>query len=114
MTGRGPPLRRRISLLGQESAATQKSGQMIILLIIFTHVGSSKQSKEFPAWNKIHDHIEIGSVLKRAPEVDDERMLHALEHHLLVIRMLDLLHLHDPFLVQDLDRVEAEIVFASN
>jgi len=41
-------------------------------------------------------------------------MLHSLEHVLFVVRMLHLLHLYDPLLVEHLDGIEAQIVLASH
>ncbi len=37
--------------------------------------GSAQECKEFSARDKVHDHVEIGSILESAPDVDDERAL---------------------------------------
>jgi hypothetical protein len=41
-------------------------------------------------------------------------MLHSEEHLLFIVCMVDLLRLDDLFLLQDLDGIEAEVMFASD
>ena len=79
-----------------------------------THVRSPQEREELAAGHKVHDHVQICGVLECAPEIDDERMLHRLEHHLFVAGVRLLLHAHDLFLAQHLDGVEPQVVFASH
>jgi hypothetical protein len=41
-------------------------------------------------------------------------MLNRREHALFIVRVLDLLHLHDTFLVQNFDGIISQIMFAAN
>jgi hypothetical protein len=77
-----------------------------------THVGAAEEGEELAAGDKVHDHIEVGRILEAAPEVDDNWVLHALKHVLLVVRVRDLLESHDLLLAQDLDRIVPEVVLA--
>lgn len=52
--------------------------------------------------------------MEAAPQVDDERMLNALEHVLFVVGMLDLFETNDFFLAQHFDGVVPQIMFASH
>lgn len=53
-------------------------------------------------------------VLEGAPKIDDERMLHSLQHLAFIVGVLDLFCLYDLSLAEDLDRVKAQVVFAAN
>lgn len=74
----------------------------------------SQQAKQFTTGNEIHDHVQVVDIAKRAPQVDQKRMSHPDEHLPFRVGMLDLLHAHDLFLVEDLDGVEATVVPGSN
>lgn len=52
--------------------------------------------------------------MESAPQVDDERMLNDLEYGRFVVCMFDLLHPHNTFLIQNLDRIEPQVVLASH
>lgn len=64
-----------------------------------------QQTEQLSASDKVHDHVEVLRVLERAPQVDEERVAHALEHLALRVGVLHLLHLDNPLLRKDLDRV---------
>ena len=52
--------------------------------------------------------------MEATPQIDDERMLNALEHVLLVVGVLNLFEANDFFLAQDFDRVVPQIMVASH
>lgn len=54
----------------------------------------------------IHDHVQVPHIMERAPEIDQEGMLHALQNHLLVVGVLDLLQSDDLGLLEDLHCIE--------
>ena len=74
------------------------------------HLRFSEETEQFTSLNEIHHHVQVLRILKRAPERDEERMFDPLEHFALVIRMLDLLHLHYLLLLQYLDGIVALVV----
>lgn len=75
-----------------------------------TYPGFSQQRKQLTTLDKVHDHVEVLPVLKGTPEGDEERVLDVAEHAALVVGVLDLLHLDDLGLFQDLDGVESLVV----
>jgi hypothetical protein len=74
-------------------------------------LGLAQQTKQLPALDKVHDHVQVLRILKGAPESNQERMLDLLEHAALVVGVLDLLHLDDLRLLEHLDGIEALVVF---
>ena len=64
-----------------------------------------QEREQLPSLNKIHNHIQILTIRERAPQRNQERMLTPLQHPSLIIRVLDLLHLHHLLLLQHLDRI---------
>lgn len=79
-----------------------------------THVRSAQERKQLPARHKVHHHVQVRRVLERPPQVDDERVLHGLQHCLLVARVRHLLRPHNLLLAQHFDRIEPPVVFASH
>jgi hypothetical protein len=75
-----------------------------------THLRLAQQREEFAAGDKVHDHVEIARVGKRAPEVDEERVPDTDEHLALRVGVLDLLHADNLLLAEHLDGVEAAVV----
>lgn len=73
-------------------------------------LGLAQQAEELAALDKVHDHVEVLCVLEGAPQGDEEGVLDLLQHAALVVGVLDLLHLDDLGLLQDLDGVEALVV----
>jgi hypothetical protein len=73
-------------------------------------LGLAQQTKQLPALDKVHDHVQVLGVLEGAPQRDQERVLDLLQHAPLVVGVLDLLHLDHLRLLQHLDGVEARIV----
>lgn len=74
------------------------------------HLGFSEETEQFTSLNEIHHHVQVLRILKRAPERDEEWMFDPLQHFALVIRMFDLLHLHDLLLLQYLDGIVTLVV----
>lgn len=70
----------------------------------------AEKTEQLSACDKVHDHVQVADVLEGAPEVDEEWVTDADEHLTLRVGVLDLLHLDDLFLVEDLDGVESTVV----
>jgi hypothetical protein len=73
-------------------------------------LGLAQQTKQLPALDKVHDHVQVLGVLEGAPQRDQERVLDLLQHAPLVVGVLDLLHLDHLRLLEHLDGVEARVV----
>jgi hypothetical protein len=106
---------RRIWLLGWEIAGEGAGISSLILQHAdwgdgVAHLGFSEETEQFTSLNEIHDHVQVLRILKRAPERDEEWMFDPLQHFALVIRMFNLLHLHDLLLLQYLDGIVALVV----
>lgn len=76
-----------------------------------THIRPPQKREQLSARHEIHDHVQIREILERAPEVDDEGVLHGEEQSLFVVCVVDLTHPDDFFFVEDFDGVESEVVF---
>lgn len=78
------------------------------------HLTLPEQTEKLSARDEIHDHVEIVDVLESAPEVDEEWVPNTDEHLTLRVGVLDLLHLNNFLLVEDLDRVETTVMLGSD
>ena len=79
-----------------------------------TNLRLSQQTEQLSSSDKVHDHIQIVHILERSPQVDQEWVSDPDQHLSLRVGVLDLLHLDDFLLVQDLHGVEPTVVLGAD
>jgi hypothetical protein len=79
-----------------------------------TNLTLAKEGEELAARDEVHDHVQVLRVLKRPPQVDQERVSYSLEHLTFRVGVLDLLHLDNALLRENLDRIRAVVVLRTD
>lgn len=79
-----------------------------------TNLALSEQAEKLSTCHKVHDHVEVVDVLECSPQVDKEGVPDADQHLSFRICVLNLLHLDNLFLIENLDSIESAIVFGAN
>ena len=75
-----------------------------------TNLRLAQQTEKLTTLDEVHYHVQVLRVLECAPERDQEGMLDLLQHATLVVGVLDLLHLDNLLLFEDLDGIEALVM----
>jgi len=82
--------------------------------VAITYLGFPQQTEQLASLDKIHHHVQVLVVLKGSPQRDQEGVFYFLQHLPLIVGVFDLFHFDHLSFLQNLDRIEAQIVSRLN